>query len=71
MKKNLLAASVFLFGLGLGGAAAASSGGTPGGSPPSITPEMAACIYACEQAGGDHDVCWACCVRNICPIDAD
>jgi hypothetical protein len=70
MKKKLIAASVFLFGLGIGGAAAAASSITSGtGSTPGITEEMAACVYACESGGGNHTVCWNCCVRNICAVD--
>ena len=69
MKKKLIVASVFLFGLGLGGASARASSGPPGGEVPSITPEMAQCISACQAAGGNRDACWACCVRNICAVD--
>lgn len=67
MKKNLIAASVFVFGLFLGGASAFAS--SPGGSGTHITPEMAACISSCEANGGTRSACWACCVNNICPIE--
>jgi hypothetical protein len=67
MKKNVIAASVFVFGLVLGGASAFASSPTAGGTAPSITPEMAACISACQEAGGTRSACWSCCVQNICP----
>ena len=66
MKKNLIAASVFVFGLFLGGASAYASSPTQGGNVPSITEEMAACISACQAAGGTRTACWSCCVQNIC-----
>ncbi|MDY7232446.1 hypothetical protein [Hyalangium rubrum] len=66
MKKKLITATVFLFGLGLGGASANASSLSAEANVPSITPEMAQCVYDCKAAGGSHDVCWACCVRNIC-----
>jgi hypothetical protein len=70
MKKNLIAASVFVLGLFLGGASAyASSANAGGSSPQQITPEMAACISACQAAGGTRSACWACCVQNICPVE--
>ncbi|MCY1077479.1 hypothetical protein [Archangium lansingense] len=72
MKKNLLVASVFLLGLGLGGASAnASNLITPGSEGTQITEEMARCVSACELAGGSHTTCWNCCVKNICPIEID
>lgn len=66
MKKKLITASVFLFGLGLGGTTAFASNTAPEAGPAGITEEMARCVYACESAGGNHTVCWNCCVRNIC-----
>jgi hypothetical protein len=69
MKRKMIVASIFLFGLGLGGASARASGVTPGTDVPSITPEMAQCVSACEAAGGNHNACWSCCVRHICPED--
>ncbi|WP_224250155.1 hypothetical protein [Hyalangium gracile] len=66
MKSKLIAASVFLMGLGIGGAAAAASRGAPEAEAPRITEEMARCVYQCELAGGSRTVCWNCCVRNIC-----
>ena len=62
MKKlKLIAAGVFMFGLGLGGTAAAGVA--------SITPEMAQCIASCQAAGGAYTPCWNCCVRKICAVD--
>lgn len=69
MKKRLIVVSMFLFGLGLAGASARASSPPPGADTPSITPEMAQCINACQAGGGTHDTCWSCCVRNICPVD--
>lgn len=69
MKKNLVAASVFVFGLFLGGASAYASSSNAGGPSTNITPEMAACISACEAAGGTRSACWSCCVQNICPVE--
>lgn len=70
MKKKLLTASVFVFGLMLGGASAsASSLDSAGPGPSQITPEMAQCIADCQASGQSRNVCWACCVQNICPVD--
>lgn len=70
MKKKLITATVFVFGVVLGGVAGAS-GVTPSSTAPSITPEMAACISACQAGGGTYQACWACCVQNICPVAVD
>jgi hypothetical protein len=64
MKKKLITASVFLFGLGLGGAAAAAS--SMGSGPQGITEEMARCVSDCTANGGNRTLCWNCCVKNIC-----
>jgi hypothetical protein len=69
MKSKLIAAGVFLVGLGLGGAAAAATRSTPEADVPSITEEMAACVYECKLNGGSHTICWNCCVRNICGLE--
>jgi hypothetical protein len=70
MKKNLLTASVFVFGLILGGASASASNlGPSSPGPLNITEEMARCIRYCQAAGDSHDACWACCVHKVCPID--
>jgi hypothetical protein len=53
MKKNLIAASVFVFGLVLGGASAYASSPTQGANVPRITEEMAACISACRSSVSD------------------
>ena len=61
MSKKWIAASLFVFGLGLGASAVTSA--------PSITPEMARCIANCEAGGGNATYCWNCCVRNLCGIN--
>ncbi|WP_147444873.1 hypothetical protein [Corallococcus sp. CA053C] len=66
MKRKLITTTVFLLGLAVGGASASASSPAMDAPVPSITPEMAACVYACEQGGQSHTVCWNCCVRNIC-----
>ncbi|WP_120647160.1 hypothetical protein [Corallococcus llansteffanensis] len=66
MKRKLITATVFLFGLALGGASASASSPTMDAPVPAITQEMARCVYACEQGGQSHTYCWNCCVRNIC-----
>ncbi|GMU03990.1 hypothetical protein [Corallococcus caeni] len=68
MKRKLLTASVFLFGLVLGGASASASSPSKDAPVPSITPEMAACIADCQSGGQTFEACWACCVRNICEV---
>lgn len=69
MKKNLIAATVFLFGLGLGGASAFASSKTPEAGPTNITEQMAQCIANCQAGGGAYQTCWNCCVRNICALN--
>ncbi|MBN8228597.1 hypothetical protein JYK02_13880 [Corallococcus macrosporus] len=66
MKRKLLTTSVFLFGLVLGGASASASSPSKDAPVPSITPEMSACLAACQNDGQTFEACWACCVRNIC-----
>lgn len=68
MKKNLIAVSVFVFGLVVG-ATASASGVNAGGPSTSITPEMAQCVSDCQAAGGAYQTCWSCCVKNICPVE--
>jgi hypothetical protein len=70
MKKKLITATVFVFGVVLGGVAGAS-GITPSSTAPSITPEMAQCIHDCQAAGGTYNACWSCCVQNICPVPVE
>jgi hypothetical protein len=62
MKNMKLAmAGMLMFGFGLGTSVMAST--------PSITPEMAQCIAACEAAGSSHAYCWACCVQKRCELN--
>lgn len=60
MSKKLMAACVFVFGMGLG--VSAFAGGA------SITEEMAQCIYQCKLGGGTQAACWACCVNKKCVL---
>lgn len=69
MKKKLIAASVFVFGLGLGSASAGTFSSNPATGPSSISPEQAQCISECQAAGGEYRACWNCCVSNICAVD--
>ncbi|QSQ26316.1 hypothetical protein JY651_15870 [Pyxidicoccus parkwayensis] len=62
MKRKLLVASVFLFGLGLGVASASALEPGPSG----ITPEQKACIMECEANGGEFRACFDCCVLGRC-----
>ncbi|MFP2907586.1 hypothetical protein ACLESD_21560 [Pyxidicoccus sp. 3LFB2] len=66
MKTKLIAASVFLFGLGLGGGAARASSMAAESGPSGITEEMARCVSDCKANGGAHQLCWNCCVKNMC-----
>ncbi|CAM3746881.1 hypothetical protein COSO111634_24610 [Corallococcus soli] len=68
MKRKLLTATVFMFGLALGGTSAIASSPSPEATVPGITQEMARCVYECQSNGGTHAVCWNCCVRNICEL---
>lgn len=67
MKKRLITASVFLFGLGLGSASAGTFGtSAPDTGSSGITEEMAKCVYDCELTGTPRQLCWSCCVKNMC-----
>ncbi|MFC5741765.1 hypothetical protein [Dyella tabacisoli] len=60
MSMKFRVACVFLFGMGLGAAAVASV------PPPSITPQMAACVAAsCTGLSGSaYSACFSCCVHT-------
>ncbi|RKH22505.1 hypothetical protein D7Y13_31495 [Corallococcus praedator] len=64
----MITASVFMFGLLVGGASATASSPAKDAPVPGITEEMARCVYECTSGGQSHTVCWNCCVRNICEL---
>ncbi|MCY1043028.1 hypothetical protein OV208_17035 [Corallococcus sp. bb12-1] len=68
MKMKLITASVFMFGLIVGGTSATASSPSKDAPVPGITQEMARCISACTSNGGTQTACWNCCVRNICEL---